>query len=483
MPSIASFRIAWMATLLLAAALFAQSIPSTGGITDSLKPEILRRDLTVINGALRLENEQQVILSGLFDDYEEAFATAAAEVRTSLAAAYAGAGLRDPESRQLTRDLFREEIIRLTDEMRARTARLGSGEDEASVKAEYHEEMSRLRALLRDSASSRADLEQRAAAREDLRRLLEGWDARRRELRDGFGIGVAAILDDEQRARWPAIERSLQRQRWLGRGYLSGESVDLADVVRDQKLGAARGQSLAPILDEWERAVDEALAERESIVGSTRWPLQDAMEKEDFDTATTLLSREMQARRAVRDLNDSFADRMCAALAAGDAERLRAAVLERGFSRVFRKTSTRVTLERAAALEGLDPAIAQSVLALAAAYQRDLDPINQRMVIAVRAVEPDLPVRSLQTRTGDRAGSAPDPRAAVTAERRALDDRYEAALESLLDPDDLRRLSGYRPQRTRPSQEVIQDRMNRLRQGRERIPGRVPGRSKPDRPD
>jgi hypothetical protein len=154
-------------------------------------------------------------------------------------------------------------------------------------------------------------------------------------------------------------------------------------------------------------------------------------------------------REKVREVNDRYREAICAELAPEDAARVRAAALALAFDRVYAQNRVQRAFEAAMKLEGVDPAIMESIQSLGTQYASEVSPLNDRIAQAIRKEEPvtqteemvrivgfmsgDVPMSQMFRRGGSDNGQSES--AELFEKRIEANDTYMERLEKLLTPE------------------------------------------------
>jgi hypothetical protein len=352
------------------------------------------------------------------------------------------------EQMQQMRDKFQQEF-------EAAEAANGPMDDDAR-RAFFRERMQKaVEEFAQQSQVNGLDAEVKAAMGQLLEKM-EAWQSRKAQLRDNFTTGMKAVLDDDQLAQWPAFERFLTREKTLPRGRISGENLNLFFVVDELRMPPEEFAKLEPIFDDYETRLDNALRARNAYVEESMPKIMKAMQSQDSADAGRIFKRQADLRAAVRDVNEEFRKAMVNALGESAwAKTLDKAVLAGGWDRFYRPTNTDRMFEEAVKIEGLDPAVLQSVTDLYAGYRGELAPLNDRLKDLARTEEPDQIVRDgerfvsmisqgiggmARAFGGGGAEEREDPMRKVFDDRTELGTRYEERLKALLTPEQFEKL-------------------------------------------
>jgi hypothetical protein len=164
--------------------------------------------------------------------------------------------------------------------------------------------------------------------------------------------------------------------------------VDLNHVVRDLHLSRHELQQLEPILADYARDLDEALASRTAFLNEADVARFEAMHSGDFDRMLVLADREADRRVAVRTVNETYVERIADALPEASRNRFLIAVNERAFPMLSQPTMAQRFFRRALALEGLDPEQREVIQQMQIEHDRQLIELNERQRRVLRESEP-----------------------------------------------------------------------------------------------
>jgi hypothetical protein len=422
-------------------------------VREVLEADFQRRDIPIFVKQLNLTEDQGVVLEQLFVDYESTFQPEAEAIMTSMAEM--GRNLMrsftSPERQQQMRDTM-DKIRKEIEEAEAANGPM----DEETRRSFFRERMQKVTEQFANEAqASGLDAEVKAAMGEMLTKL-EAWQGRKTKLRDSFVEGLKVVLDDDQISQWPAFDRFLNREKTLPRGRISGENVNLFFVVDELRLPPDQFAKVEPFFNDYETRLDNALKARNSYIEESLPRLFKSMQDGDSEAAGRIFKRQSELRVAVRDVNDEFRGNMVTALGEGEwSTQLNKAVLAAGWDRIYRPTGTERMFEEAMKLEGLDPAVLQSVAELYGAYKGEIAPINERLKNLAKTEEPARIVTDGQRfvsmmsmgvsgmARGMAAGggeNAEDPTRKVFDDRGQVGERYQERLKALLTPEQFEKL-------------------------------------------
>jgi hypothetical protein len=284
--------------------------------------------------------------------------------------------------------------------------------------------------------------------------LFEEWTIEKSSMRERFVDGLKSTLNDDQLAAWPAFNRFLVREKSLPKSRLSGEGTNLFLIIDEFGLDDAAFDRLEPLFDEYELALHQSLVTRDRYLETSAPKLYKALQSGDKDEARRLVDRQVDYRKAVRNVNDQFIDTFSSQVRELDetagAEFARS-MMEQAYERIYRTTRTERAFEAAMEFD-MEAEIMTAVVELYAAYMRELDSMNDRIVNLVRKEEPESQVEQIDRMAAmlegnfmsmwSRGGDDDDPVDEAYDKRRELEESYMDRLEGLLTPEQLEAMPG-----------------------------------------
>ncbi|MFT4592707.1 MAG: hypothetical protein ACI9JK_000405 [Phycisphaerales bacterium] len=355
-------------------------------MAEIMQPEYMTRDLVLFAEGLNLDDMQEVIVEGFFDDYEDDFQAGWSATQERLNAV----------------------AIELRD---------------------------------KPDATDRDTLE-------PVLNALGDWVVDKRQLDDGLLENIKVILLPDQKTLWPAFSQRLYREKNIRRGRLSGESVDLFQITRDADLQSAAETAIAPHLEEYAIALDIAIRNRDSILRGNPKKLFDNILSGNNEKSPNLVDNAIKARVEVRDINDRYIELISENLSAVDGEDFRLRALKRGYTRVYRRTPAERILRQAADNELFSEGTRAQIAQLETAYLLELADLNYVLLQQTRSYEPALHKNRELAGQVRKNGGTPekidDPTRDMYKEREALGKRYIEMLQALLTPEEFLELDGAR---------------------------------------
>ena len=431
-----------------------------GGMRDVrelMEPDFLRRDVPLFVSQLELDDTQTLVVETLMGDYESDYATASGRVTEQMAemGRQMFSNMVTPEMR--TR--FEDEARSIREEIREMQDAAGGELDPEQIRNMWRERMGKLQQEIAAEQGDNGMAAQMQATMGEMFARLQEWQAKKAAMRVAFVDGLKIQLTDEQNDLWPAFERFLIREKSLPKARLSGEGLNLFLIVDEAELPEESLATLDPILDEYEVVLDQAIRRRDEVVATTSAQMYRAIQEGDTPGAMRTMERQMQARTALRDVNELYRARLVAELGdSSDAKSLNQAILESGFERIYQPTPTARAFAAAIGIDGLDASVLEAVLATQAAFEAEMAGRNEQLLALTKRFEPqqqlDEAERFVAAVSGMMAGGGfnpggfgpgpENPMRESMETRGELDRQYRERLEALLTPEQVEQLPSTR---------------------------------------
>lgn len=431
-----------------------------GGMRDVrelMEPDFMRRDVPLFVSQLELDDTQTLVVETLMGDYESDYATASGRVTEQMAemGRQMFSNMVTPEMR--TR--FEDEARSIREEIREMQDAAGGELDPEQIRNMWRERMGKLQQEIAAEQGDNGMAAQMQATMGEMFARLQEWQAKKAAMRVAFVDGLKIQLTDEQNDLWPAFERFLIREKSLPKARLSGEGLNLFLIVDEAELPEESLATLDPILDEYEVVLDQAIRRRDEVVATTSAQMYRAIQEGDTPGAMRTMERQMQARTALRDVNELYRARLVAELGdSSDAKSLNQAILESGFERIYQSTPTARAFAAALGIDGLDASVLEAVLATQAAFEAEMAARNEQLLALTKRFEPqqqlDEAERFVAAVSGMMAGGGfnpggfgpgpENPMRESMETRGELDRQYRDRLEALLTPEQVEQLPSTR---------------------------------------
>jgi hypothetical protein len=291
--------------------------------------------------------------------------------------------------------------------------------------------------------------EEMADQQQALHRVLssiDGWRHERDEIRERFEENVKAIINAEQLRRWPALERRITREKTMHHGRLSGESLNLYLIVRDLRLDERTAMTMEPTIEQYGMALDAALQRRNQALWESQADILELARGVAPERSLRQTEREVQARLAVRDVNDHYIELIADVLPSAHREPFRETAKERAYPRVFRPLPAQRLFHEAKRIEGLEPETVMAIEDLERRFLADLAAINTDILQLVRGHEPEQIRHQARAAAARQAGEniqrLTDPSVERIRERDERATYYVELLRELLTPEQFGALPG-----------------------------------------
>jgi len=180
---------------------------------------------------------------------------------------------------------------------------------------------------------------------------------------------IKAVLKPEQQEKWVVVEQSMRRDQRLRRGIMSGERLNVREVVHDLQLEGETAGSVEGVLQQYDIEVDRQLVTRDQLMEQ---PMPDFRGFGDPDAMDAMRKRMGERREAsvrVREVNKRFATQVEGLLPEGQRGVFTDRVKEGTYPEIFRKTSGAEALAKAMAMPDLVPDQLQEVARLEDEYK------------------------------------------------------------------------------------------------------------------
>ena len=262
------------------------------------------------------------------------------------------------------------------------------------------------------------------------------------KLEKEFFSDLKSLLDSAaQEEKWPRVERARRREVGLRQGQMSGESVDLIEVVGTLSLKGEPARSVGQVLDSYEIELDQQLVAREAARGDT--PVFEPGKPIDLEKLEKQMAESREAGRKICDVNQQNARKIEGLLPDGEREAFKSAYRKACFPRVYRESRTAKELDAALQFSDLDATQREEIASMKEAYSREIGPVNAAWAAAVEEHEKSGNAGGMSSggaaifmSNGDEPQALKDARKS----RRELDEKYASRLRSTLRPDQKEKL-------------------------------------------
>jgi hypothetical protein len=277
---------------------------------------------------------------------------------------------------------------------------------------------------------------------------INQWRGESRHLADQLMEDLQGILNDEQLEYWGTFNRKLFRLKYIKNGQLPGEKLDLLNDVRDLDLSADQTLMLQPLLDEYERQLDDSLRRREDYMQTSQTALIEAIQDENYNVGIEVAARQVALRKGVRDVNEQYTIMFAEALPDETGTAFLASIRQMTYPRVYRRTPAGRAFDAALEIPELDSATLEAINELRLAYIAETDTFNTHLVHMIRDFKP-LQIKYKVEMAAARLGGGKtdrltDPTREQFTKRAEMSSRYIDQLKSLLTAEQFASLPGSR---------------------------------------
>lgn len=216
------------------------------------------------------------------------------------------------------------------------------------------------------------------ATEADANRAVLDFTRRVERAERAFFDDLRAILTPEQGTRFPKVERARRRDLGLRFAFASGANVDLLALCKDRSV--AREGAVGEVLDRWEEDLDRALRAREATLKRV---FEKAMQTPDIDENPALMQELVgdlfRDGFRVRDVNRRHVREIAALLPEDAGRALEREFRTRSFPTIYKDPGIARRAKAAKEAGTLTPETVEAIDRLAAAYARDVVPLNDRL--------------------------------------------------------------------------------------------------------
>jgi hypothetical protein len=275
---------------------------------------------------------------------------------------------------------------------------------------------------------------------------IEEWSVEKRAMGDVFLDNVKVVLTPEQQEMWPKFQRFLYREKHLAKGRLSGESLNLFQIVNDMGLNPLEMQGVQPTVDEYDIALDAALRARQQAMISSQSDMFRSFAEQNPTVSLAILERQVQLSVNVRGVNDRYVESLALVMPEAKSAEFKQKALERAYPRVYRPTPVQAIFTAAKELPGLEPTLLEAIVSLEAAFLSELRTMNAQLAVLVRDWEPrEMRLRAeafARRMTNAQPEPIEDPTREAFQNRDEMSRRYVRQLQALLTAEQFASLPG-----------------------------------------
>ena len=278
----------------------------------------------------------------------------------------------------------------------------------------------------------------------------QGFQKKREALEKSFFDDMKAILDEQQAAEWPRIERDRRREQTLGQGIIAGERVDVVKLVDDLKLPAEQLSAVQPLLDQYKDELDRELVARNEAYETFQTKMREMMQggrmAEMFAPGATvdpemekLVVKGREAGNRVRDVNRKFVRQIEPMLPEAQRSAFSAEVKRESYPMIYRPAYGTRVLDAADKISAIDDSQRAALQGIRESYTRDLAALQTQMEKATEDEQAKFTLQQARDR-GPFGMGREGPLADLEKQRRDLDDATSEKVKALLTPEQAEQL-------------------------------------------
>jgi Spy/CpxP family protein refolding chaperone len=273
-------------------------------------------------------------------------------------------------------------LLELSDDQRETVKSLHEGY-QATYRAasqELQKELEEIREAFEDTQDGSVFTERMPAAQKKFRDDSTKAEA---EFFNDFKL----VLSDPQLAQWDKIERARRRETTLRGGMLSGEAVDLLDVVDGLKL-AETPETLVEATRQYEMDLDRALIAKKSMMdGQAEFNLGGG--PIDLDALRKRSEQTKEVGLRIKQVNQDHARRIEQVLPEDVRPAFNKAVKRQFFPQVYKTSQVTRSIDAAMKFDDLESSQRESLQAIKDSYDRDVAGLNDAWASEIEKDEMD----------------------------------------------------------------------------------------------
>jgi hypothetical protein len=330
--------------------------------------------------------------------------------------------------------------LKLTEDQKQAALALHEGYDAAVTQANKE-----FQAGMEDIRKQSDETDDRSVWMEKMPKLRETLNKKTKDLEKSFMSDLQALLTEDQKNSWPAVERQRRRETLLRPGSVSGEGVNLLDIVEGLKLPADAQAKLAEPLNDYETDMDRALLAKQKILDDL--PSIDPARGFDMEAFQDRMAKTREAGSKVKEVNQSHERKIEGLLPDDQKTAFEDSVQKATYPSVYRQSRIARSIEAALKFDDLTPGQKDSLTTLKSSYEHDAASANGKWASEIAAAEKKgenggemaMPGGGrMQVMFGD--DNDDSPLAQARKARRELDDKTKGRLDFMLSKEQKDRL-------------------------------------------
>jgi len=239
-----------------------------------------------------------------------------------------------------------------------------------------------------------------------------------------FLTDLQLLLTETQAERWPVVEREHRRTSTISRGFLSGETVDLVDIVRTVA-AEYESEELTQTIESYASDLDRVLVKRNEVYREGMGRVRELFEARDFEAINEAFEDAREAGLRVRDINRRYARQLEPLVPEESRASFEQEVNERSFPRVYRRSYAGRVFSTVDEMDDISADQRERIASIRETYNRQAESVNTRWSKAIEKNELEGDMRSMfRGRRGRGGGDGqPDEIREARDERRTLDEK------------------------------------------------------------
>jgi hypothetical protein len=220
----------------------------------------------------------------------------------------------------------------------------------------------------------------------------------RDQMEQSFLGDFKAVLTEEQTTKWPKFERMRRRETTIGRGLMSGERVNLFELVNDLKLTPEQRTTIEPTLDQYEVDLDRELIQRNKMQEEIQEKMRDFFN--DPEGADEWIKKGRDAAVKVRDVNRRYFTQLQTQIPEDKRTDFESAFKRESFPTIYREQYATRVIAAAGKMSDLDAGQQSGLASIRESYEREVQSIQRDMEKAQEDQEMNFSIANMMGRRG-----------------------------------------------------------------------------------
>lgn len=311
------------------------------------------------------------------------------------------------------------------------------------------------------------------------------WQRQAMAMEQNFMNDVQGVLTEDQRDQWTNYQRGWKRRKAnegaSQLGALSGERIDMYEMVDELDLPEPTRASLDPVLETYGIELEPAIDSRQRLVDSMTQGLAEGFDQMDPEKMESDFNALLKTRTFIRDLNERYLQLITANLSGEHAAALEEAYREQAFGGVYRDTRADRYFETIEQLDSLSDAQRNNINAIRIDFESQLNAVNAQLAAIQKTTEVENQRRMLDRfksmaqggQFGQRGGGGfsfegQEERRTLSERKNELVAKTLTAVSTALTPDQLAQAPVPEERRRGGRGEFTQEQIEEFRARRER---------------